>query len=57
MAHSIGWFDIPVNDLDRATAFYRNVLEISLAFTFTHSTVFKFRLPVIMSQRYCVTSP
>ncbi len=28
MTHRIGWFDIPVNDLDRATAFYRNVLQI-----------------------------
>ena len=28
MAHRIGWFDIPVNDLGRATEFYRFVLEI-----------------------------
>lgn len=28
MAHRIAWFDIPVRDLDRAEAFYREVLGI-----------------------------
>ncbi|MES2623556.1 MAG: VOC family protein [Patescibacteria group bacterium] len=26
----IGWFEIPVSDLDRATKFYEHVLEISM---------------------------
>jgi predicted enzyme related to lactoylglutathione lyase len=30
MGHRIGWFDIPVTDLDRATEFYRQVLEIEI---------------------------
>ncbi len=30
MAHRIGWFDIPVSDLDRATDFYRQVLDIEI---------------------------
>ena len=28
MGHRIGWFDIPVNDLERATEFYKRVLDI-----------------------------
>ena len=30
MGHRIGWFDIPVTDLDRATEFYRRVLDIEI---------------------------
>jgi predicted enzyme related to lactoylglutathione lyase len=30
MGHRIGWFDIPVTDLDRATEFYRQVLAIEV---------------------------
>jgi len=30
MAHSISWFDIPVLDLDRATRFYREVLDMKI---------------------------
>lgn len=30
MAHSVIWFDIPVLDLDRATAFYSGVLNMHI---------------------------
>ncbi len=30
MGHRIGWFDIPVTDLDRATDFYSKVLAIRI---------------------------
>jgi len=30
MGHRVGWFDIPVTDLDRATDFYRQVLDIEI---------------------------
>lgn len=30
MAHSITWFDIPVADLERATAFYRGVTQMHI---------------------------
>lgn len=30
MSHRIVWFDIPVKDLDRATDFYRQVLDINI---------------------------
>ncbi len=30
MSHRIVWFDIPVTDLDRATDFYRQVLDINI---------------------------
>jgi predicted enzyme related to lactoylglutathione lyase len=31
MAHTIGWVDIPVHDLDRATAFYSRILGKTLS--------------------------
>ena len=31
MAHALNWFEIPVNDLDRAARFYNHVLATQLA--------------------------
>jgi len=28
---TVGWFEIPVNDMDRAVLFYNNIFEIALA--------------------------
>jgi uncharacterized protein len=33
MANAINWFEIPVNDLDRAKEFYEKVLNVSMTIT------------------------
>jgi predicted enzyme related to lactoylglutathione lyase len=30
MRHAISWFEVPVNDLERATAFYSTILGVDL---------------------------
>lgn len=31
MVNPVNWFEIPVNDMDRAKSFYENILEIEIA--------------------------
>jgi uncharacterized protein len=31
MRHAVSWFELPVNDLERATAFYTTILGVDLA--------------------------
>ena len=41
MGHKIIWFDIPVTDLERASNFYRQVLEINIAASHGNRSIVK----------------